>query len=174
MRILGVDPGLNITGYGLIEGSGLKVSLIEAGFIRTDPKQRLQERLEHIHIALNKLIRALRPEVMVLEKLYAHWKHSMTASILGHARGVICLAAKKNNIPLVEYSATRIKKAILGNGHASKLQVQRIIQGLFSLESLPKPVDIADALAVSIAHSYMSTSKLALSPEDSSLAEACD
>ena len=160
MRILGIDPGLNTTGYGMIEGEGLRVSLIEAGFVRTNPKQELNSRLEHIHRAVNKIIVKFRPQVMVLEKLYAHWKHPATSYLLGHARGIICLSAKENDLALVEYAATRIKKAVVGQGHASKAQVQRMIQNILSLNVLPEPADIADALALAVGHSYMVSKKI--------------
>jgi len=160
MRILGIDPGLNITGYGLIEGSGLKINLIEAGFIRTTSKDNTSVRLERIYRSLNKLIDNVKPEVLVLEKLYSHWRHPTTAYVLGQARGIICLAAQQNHIPIVEYPATRIKKSVLGKGQASKLQIQRMIQNLFSLKALPKPPDIADALALAVGHSYMSLKKI--------------
>ena len=155
MRILGIDPGLNTTGYGLIEGSGLKITLIEAGFIRTNPDNDISSRLARIHRAVSKIIGKFKPEVLVLEKLYVHWKHPTTAYALGQARGLICLAGKQSDTPVIEYAATRIKKAITGNGHASKLQIQRVVQHLLSLESLPKPPDIADALALAIGYSYM-------------------
>ena len=155
MRILGIDPGLHTSGYGVVEGRGLKISLIEAGYIRTNPKEEPESRLEHIHKAIEKIIRKFKPEVLVLEKLYAHWKHPTTAYVLGHARGIICLSAKENNVAVFEYAATRIKKAIVGKGHASKLQIQRMIQGLLKLAVLPEPADVADALALAIGHSYM-------------------
>lgn len=157
MRILGIDPGLHTTGYGLIEGKGLRVILIEAGFIRTNPKENLPARLGHIHRAVNKIIRKFKPEVLVLEKLYAHWKHPTTAYILGYARGMVCLAAEENNIEVFEYAATRIKKALVGNGHASKLQIQRMIQELLALKTMPEPPDVSDALALSIGHSYIAS-----------------
>ncbi len=160
MRILGIDPGLNTTGYGLIEGKGLIISLIEAGYIRTSPKDDDGQRLQHIYKGINKLIHKLKPEVMVLEKLYAHAQYPTTAYVLGHARGMICLAAKQNNIPLVEYPATRIKKAVTGKGHASKSQMQHMIQSILALKSLPKPADVSDALSISIAHSYMALRKI--------------
>ncbi|MEK6564833.1 MAG: crossover junction endodeoxyribonuclease RuvC [Candidatus Omnitrophota bacterium] len=155
MRILGIDPGLNTTGYGVIEGEGFKISLIEAGYIRTNPKDKIEVRLEKIHRALNKIIAKFKPGVLVLEKLYAHWRHPTTAYVLGHARGTICLSAKENNVELVEYAATRIKKAVVGQGHASKAQVQRMIQNILSLNTMPEPADIADALALAVGHSYM-------------------
>ena len=160
MRILGIDPGLRITGYGLIDGEGLKVRLVEAGFIHTNSKNDLQSRLEHIHRGLDKIIRKFKPDVLVLEKLYAHWRHPTTAYVLGHARGIICLAAQQNNVELAEYAATRIKKAIAGNGHASKLQLQRMIQNLLFLKTLPEPPDVSDALALAVAHSYMVNKKI--------------
>lgn len=160
MRILGVDPGLNTTGYGLIEGRGLKVKLIDAGYIRTNPKETIHNRLSHIHRAVSRIINRFKPEVLVLEKLYAHWRHPTTAYVLGHARGIICLAARENNIELFEYAATRIKKAIIGNGHASKSQIQRMIQSLLLLKTLPEPADVADALALSIGHSYITSKKI--------------
>ncbi|TAN59264.1 crossover junction endodeoxyribonuclease RuvC [bacterium] len=155
MRIAGIDPGLRTTGYGLIDSQGLKVKLVEAGYIRTNPKEKIQGRLGHLHRAIGAIISKFNPEVMVLEKLYAHWRHPATAYALGQARGVICLAAKENNIELVEYAATRIKKAIVGKGHASKMQVQRMIQHLFSLSQAPAPADVSDALALAVGHSYM-------------------
>lgn len=155
MRILGIDPGLHTTGYGLINGEGLRVILIEAGFIRTNPKDNLPARLGHIHRAVNKIIRKFKPEVLVLEKLYAHWKHPTTAYILGYARGMVCLAAEENNLALFEYAATRIKKALVGNGHASKLQMQRMIQELLTLKTMPEPPDVSDAIALAVGYSYM-------------------
>lgn len=160
MRILGIDPGLRVTGYGLIEGKGLRVRLIDAGYITTKSKDGLDMRLEKIYRAVDKLISESSPDAMVLEKLYSHWKHPTTAFVLGHARGIICLAAKQYGIPLVEYSPTRIKKAVLGSGHCSKSQVQRMIQNILSLKALPKPPDTSDALALAIGHSYMSLCRI--------------
>jgi crossover junction endodeoxyribonuclease RuvC len=107
-----------------------------------------------------KLISDTKPDVMVLEKLYAHYRHPTTAYLLGQARGVICLACATKNIPLVEYAATRVKKAIVGRGLASKNQVQRMVANTLSLSSLPRYLDVTDALALAIAHSYMVRSKV--------------
>lgn len=160
MRILGIDPGLHTTGYGIIEGDGLKVGLIEAGYIRTNPKNDLESRLGHIHKALDRIIKKFNPEALILEKLYAHWRHPATAYKLGHARGIICLAARQNGLEVNEYAATRIKKAIVGNGHASKIQMQRMVQSQLGLASLPEPADVADALALAIGHSYIVSKKI--------------
>jgi len=155
MRILGVDPALTVTGYGVIEARKGSIVLLEAGIIQTSPKETVPKRLDKIYSGLTKLVSDTKPDLMVLEKLYAHYRHPTTAYLLGQARGVICLVCSKENIPLEEYAATRIKKAIVGNGLASKNQVQRMVAGLLNLKSLPKYSDVTDALALAIAHSYM-------------------
>ncbi len=155
MRILGIDPALTITGYGVIDLQRGKLFLVEAGIITTSPKQDITERLNKIYQAVSKLISEAKPDVMVLEKLYAHYRHPTTAYILGQARGVICLTCSKANIPLVEYAATRVKKAIVGQGLASKAQVQRMIANTLGLSVLPKYTDVTDALALAVAHSQI-------------------
>lgn len=155
MRILGVDPALTVTGYGVIDAKKNDISLLEAGIISTSPKETLPKRLDKIYRGVKKLICDMKPEVMVLEKLYVHYRHPTTAYILGQARGVICLACAAENIPLVEYSATRVKKAIVGKGLASKSQVQRMVAARLNLNCLPKYNDVTDALALAIAHSFM-------------------
>jgi len=155
MRILGIDPALTITGYGIIDCKQKKLALIEAGIVTTSSKQASAERLHKIYRVIEKLISDTKPDVLVLEKLYAHYRHPTTAYILGQARGVICLACATGGIPLVEYAATRVKKAIIGHGLASKLQVQRMVANLLNLKTLPKYTDVTDALALAIAHSYI-------------------
>lgn len=155
MVILGIDPALTITGYGVIKCEGSRLSLIEAGIIQTHHTQEIHKRLNKIYSAVTKLISDTMPDVIVLEKLYAHYRHPTTAYILGQARGVICLSCAKENLPLVEYAATRVKKAITGNGQATKFQVQRLVTDILNLQALPKYTDISDALALAIAHSYM-------------------
>jgi crossover junction endodeoxyribonuclease RuvC len=154
MKILGVDPALTVTGYGIIEINKNKLALLGAGIIRTSAQQNSAERLDTIYRAIEKLITDIHPDTLVLEKLYAHYRHPTTAYLLGHARGVICLACAKNNIPLFEYAATRVKKAIVGNGLASKYQVQRMVASILNLEHLPKYTDVTDALALALAHTY--------------------
>jgi len=160
MIILGVDPALTITGYGVIEVNKSSLSLLEAGIVSTSSKEILPKRLDKIYRAMTSLITDTKPDVMVLEKLYAHYRHPTTAYLLGQARGVICLACATKNIPLVEYAATRVKKAIVGRGLASKNQVQRMVANTLSLNSLPKYTDVTDALALAIAHSYMVKSRI--------------
>jgi crossover junction endodeoxyribonuclease RuvC len=155
MVILGVDPALSITGYGVINLEDGRLALIEAGIITTQAKEELPSRLDKIFRALLKLITDTRPEVLVLEKLYAHYRHPTTAYLLGQARGVICLASSEKKVSLVEYAATRVKKAVVGKGLASKTQVQKAVARILSLDSVPKYTDVTDALALAIAHCYI-------------------
>ena len=160
MKILGIDPALTITGYGLIQAKNNKLSLVEAGIISTSAKETITRRLDKIYRCIVKLISDTSPDVLVLEKIYAHYRHPTTAYILGQARGVICLACATKNIPLAEYAATRVKKAVVGKGLASKFQVQRMVAGLLNLSSLPEYTDITDALALAITHSYIVRPKI--------------
>lgn len=153
MRILGIDPGLGTTGYGIIEEKDFR--LVEAGVIRTKANTPIQERIEKIFDEISKIIEEYRPEVLVLEKIYSHYKHPTTAILMGHARAMACLVCGKFKIKLVNYPSTRIKKAVTGNGHASKLQVQRMVQSLLKLREPPEPVDVSDALAIAISYCYM-------------------
>lgn len=158
MVILGIDPALKITGYGVIEVKANTPHLIEAGIISTSPKEILPNRLDRIYRAITKLIFDIKPDVAVLEKLYAHYRHPTTAYLLGQARGVICLACAREKVPLVEYAATRVKKAVVNRGLASKNQVQRMVADILSLNTLPKYSDVTDALALAITHSYINRS----------------
>ncbi len=160
MRILGIDPALTITGYGVIAFNKKGLSLLEAGVIRTNANETVTRRLNKIHGAVSALISDRGCDIMVLEKLYAHYRHPTTAYILGQARGVICLACAQSNIALVEYSATRVKKSVVGSGLASKYQVQRMVCDLLGLRNMPKYLDVTDALALAITHSHMVKSKI--------------
>ena len=153
MRILGIDPGLGTTGYGLIEGDSFKV--LEAGIIKTRARTPIQERIEKIFDEISGIIEEYKPGVLVLEKIYSHYKHPTTAILMGHARAMACLVCGKFNIKLVNYPSTRIKKVITGNGHASKTQVQRMVQDLLKLKKAPEPVDVSDALAMAITYCFI-------------------
>jgi crossover junction endodeoxyribonuclease RuvC len=156
MKILGIDPGLNITGYGLIEvHPQSKIKVIEAGVIRTSAKISISERLKKIYNSMRAIVQEFKPEILVLEKLYSHHKHPTTSILMSHARGVICLLCGVNNIKLINYPSTRIKKAIAGNGHASKLQIQKMVTELLHLKKLPQPVDVTDALALALSFVYI-------------------
>jgi crossover junction endodeoxyribonuclease RuvC len=154
-RILGIDPGLNITGYGVLEAVEGRLRLCEAGVVRGKTRNSLTARLAEIHQGVSELIAALRPTVMALEQLYSHYRQPRTAILMGHARGVICLAATQAGIPVVHYSATQVKKILTGSGHAPKAQVQRAIRYELGLIQMPEPPDVADALAIALCHHYL-------------------
>jgi crossover junction endodeoxyribonuclease RuvC len=154
VRILGIDPGLQITGYGLIEYTSQsqlhRPALIDAGVIRLKPKTPIPDRLVELEIELDALLEESKPDVVAVEQLYAHYKHPRTAILMGHARGVILLVAQRRGVQIEQYAANRIKQSLTGFGHASKQQMQRSVQSLWNLKSLPEPPDVADALAVAL------------------------
>jgi len=159
-RILGVDPGLGITGYGVIEAGAGQFKLLEAGIVKSSSRQTLAQRLSSLYRGIRDIVREYRPTDLILEKLYSHYKHQMTAIAMAHARGVIALTAGElPRLRLVNYSAKRIKKALTGNGNASKMQVQRTVQGILNLKKLPAPADVSDALALAIGHIYITRVK---------------
>jgi crossover junction endodeoxyribonuclease RuvC len=150
MRILGVDPGLRITGYGVIDWKPMHPILVDGGVIRLEPKTSLADRLVELNEELDKLFEEHRPEICAVEQLYAHYSHPRTAILMGHARGVILLSARRKGIRVEHFPANRIKQSVTGNGHASKLQMQRAIQSQWRLPQPPEPPDVADALAVAL------------------------
>ncbi len=152
MRILGIDPGLAITGYGLIEARGNNIKLMEAGIIRSSAKDKMEKRLASLYKKVINLIAETLPEAVVLEELYSHYKHPKTSILMAHGRGAICLAVEHRNVALVNYPSTKIKKAITGRCRASKEQMQRTIASLLGLKNPPEPVDVTDALARAITH----------------------
>lgn len=155
-RILGIDPGLQVTGYAVIEGTARQPKVCEAGVIRTaEAKGDMARRLRSLYTGIAEIVEQFHPAVVVVEQLYAHYKHPRTAILMGHARGVIFLAAGQHDLPVVSYNATRIKKTITGNGRAGKEQVQRTIQRELGLATLPEPPDVADALAAALCHFYV-------------------
>ena len=163
-RVIGIDPGLNITGYGLIVCRGAEIKLSEAGIIRL-PRARgdnLPERLKQLFDELRQLLDEFQPRLMCLEEVYSHTAYPQTAILMSHARGVICLAARLAGVTVVSLPAKRIKQSVTGNGNASKLQVQRAVRQFFSLESVPHPPDVADALAAALCyvHSLRNTERL--------------
>ena len=157
MRILGIDPGLGTTGYGIIEDRTFRV--IEAGVIRTQARTPIQERIKIIFDEISDIIKEHEPSVLVLEKIYSHYKHPTTAILMGHARAMACLVCGKLSVKLVNYPSTKIKKSITGNGHASKAQVQRMVQDILKLKKAPEPVDVSDALAMAISYCYIEKSQ---------------
>jgi crossover junction endodeoxyribonuclease RuvC len=154
-RILGIDPGLNITGYGVVDTSPRGLRLVEAGVVRGRTRGSLTARVKEIHEGVRDVIASLSPNVLALEELYSHYKRPKTAILMGHARGVICLAGAQAGIRVVHYPATQIKRILTGNGRAPKSQMQLSIQRELQLRELPEPADVADALAVALCHHYL-------------------
>ncbi len=152
MRVLGIDPGLQITGYGVVElrAGQLEPSLIEAGVLRLKPRTSIESRLNQLHADLAALLKEFSPDRVAVEKLYAHYKHPRTAILMGHARGVILLAAQQCDLPIEHLPSTEVKKAITGYGHASKQQMQLAIQTQCHLSEPPSPPDVADAIAIAL------------------------
>ncbi|MCP4634287.1 MAG: crossover junction endodeoxyribonuclease RuvC [candidate division Zixibacteria bacterium] len=146
---MGIDPGTDITGYGIVRCNGAAELLVEAGIIRGG-KGELHEKLNSIYKELVGIISEFHPSRIAIEQLYAHYKHPRTSIIMGHARGVIMLAASQAGLEISSYPATEIKKTISGNGRASKEKLSRIITEIFNLEKQPDYLDISDALAVAL------------------------
>jgi len=149
--ILGIDPGLNVTGYGLIEPAAGGPRLIEAGTIRSSARQSLPERLADLYDGLIEVLDGFSPELMGLEKLYSHYKHPVTAITMAHARGVLVLAAQQKGVRIQPLPSTKIKKLVTGNGRASKEQVNGMVKHLLGITGEIKPMDVSDALAAAIA-----------------------
>jgi crossover junction endodeoxyribonuclease RuvC len=150
MRILGIDPGLQVCGYACLEAGGDKETLIEAGVIRTRTGSAIEEKLNRIAEDTQSLLENFKPDVVAVEELYSHYAHPRTAILMGHARGVILQRCAQAAIEVRSFSATRIKKSITGNGRASKEQVQKTIQTILSLPQIPEPNDVADAIAAAL------------------------
>ena len=150
VRILGIDPGLRLTGYGVIDYAAVRPALVDGGVLRLDATAPLAARLVELDRELDAVLTEHRPAVCAVEQLYSHYAHPRTAILMGHARGVILLAAARRGVRVAEYPANRVKQAVTGHGHASKHQVQKAIQLLWSLPAPPEPPDVADALAIAV------------------------
>jgi crossover junction endodeoxyribonuclease RuvC len=150
--VLGIDPGLNVTGYSLIELQGSRTRLVEAGVVRSRRSDPLETRLNELHQGVTDILSTFQPTAMAIEQLYSHYERPRTAILMGHARGVICLAAAQAGVPVMHYAATQVKKTLTGNGRAPKTQVQLAICREFGLSQAPEPHDIADALAIALCH----------------------
>jgi crossover junction endodeoxyribonuclease RuvC len=150
IRILGLDPGLRLTGYGVVDYWPRQPKLIDGGVIRLDAGATLPQRLAELEKELNSLLEEYAPAVCAVEQLYGNYKHPRTAILMAHARGVILLAAQRSGARLEQFAANRIKQSLVGHGHAGKGQMQRAIQSIWSLPRPPSPPDVADALAVAL------------------------
>ena len=152
IRILGIDPGLRITGFGVIEKSGNKLAYVASGCIKTAAKASLPVRLGTIHASLCELIAQYRPDQAVVEIVFVNVNPQSTL-LLGQARGAAITALVAGGLEVAEYTALQVKQAVVGNGHADKIQVQHMVRRLLSLPGDPSP-DAADALACAIAHAH--------------------
>ena len=150
MIILGIDPGLQLCGYSVIESNAATERLIEAGTLKTDDKANLADRLNQIAQDIILLLEKFNPEIVAVEELYSHYNHPKTAILMGHARGVILQHAAQAGAQVKSFAATRIKKSLTGNGRAKKEQMQRAIQSVLMLPEIPEPADVADAIAVAL------------------------
>lgn len=153
MRILGIDPGYAIVGYGVIDYVGNKFTPVEFGAITTESNEPFSKRLSHIYNSLEKIINIHKPEYLSIEELFFN-TNVKTAIAVGHARGVLILAAEQMGVPIFEYTPLQIKQAVTGYGRADKNQVQQMVKMFLGLQKVPKPDDTADALAVAICHAH--------------------
>ncbi len=147
--ILGIDPGIADTGFGLIKVEGLNIEFIECGVIKTSSKLKLPERLLILYNDLNSLVDKYKPDLVVIEELYFN-KNSKTALIVGQARGVVLLVFERKNIPILGLTPPQVKQAVCAYGQAPKAQVQKMVQKILKLKKIPQPDDAADALATAI------------------------
>jgi crossover junction endodeoxyribonuclease RuvC len=153
-RVVGFDPGLNVTGYGVVDCDGPRVRLVEAGTVRSKGES-LEERLHTIYAGVSEVIGAFKPTAMAIEQVFSHARFPKTAILLGHARGVICLAGVQAGLAVHHYLPNRVKSTLTGSGHAAKEQMQAAVQRELALATRPEPADAADALAVALADYHL-------------------
>lgn len=153
MRTLGLDPGTATTGFGLIDAQGERLSLVECGVLTTPAGDPLPRRLQTIYAGVRQLIERRHPAEVAVEELFFS-RNVRTALAVGHARGVILLAAADAGLPIFEYTPLQVKQAVTGYGQADKRQVQRMVQVLLHLEAIPQPDDAADAVAIALCHQH--------------------
>ena len=153
VRLLGLDPGTRLTGYGVIDHDPRRPvvpGLVDGGVIRLDEKRPVGARLVQLEEELDGVLKEFRPKAVAVEEVYSHYAHPKTAVIMAHARGVMLLCCWRRNLPVFELPANRVKQSLTGFGHADKRQMQRSVQSLWNLAELPEPPDVADALAVAL------------------------
>ena len=153
MRIIGIDPGYAIVGYGVIDYIGNKFKIVEYGAITTESNQNMNERFKSIHDDLNTIIERTKPEFLAIEELFFN-SNQQTAINVAQARGVLLLSALNHGISVHEYTPLQVKQAVVGYGRAEKKQVQLLVKSILGLEKVPKPDDTADALAIAVCHAH--------------------
>ncbi len=157
MKILGIDPGFAIVGYGIINHEGNKFKTIEYGAVTTKADEDMFVRFKKIYDGVTEIIERNNPDAMAIEELFFN-SNQKTAINVAQARGIILLAAMNLNIPIFEYTPLQVKQAVVGYGRADKSQVQQMVKALLNLEKVPKPDDTADALAIAVCHAHSSGS----------------
>ncbi len=158
--VLGIDPGLNTTGYGVVSFSRGTPRLIEAGVVRSTRGHSLARRIKSIHEGVVEVLMSTRPDVVAVEQLFTHHDRPDTAILMAHARGVLLLAAASAGLEVTDWRPTQVKKTLTGNGRAPKLQVQQAVARMLGLASIPDPPDVADALAVAVCHCFLAHNRL--------------
>ena len=153
MIILGIDPGIAIMGYGVLEVNGNRYKVLENGVVTTSSKTKTPERLKILYDNLNDIIKQYKPDEFAIEELFFN-QNVKTAITVGHARGVQVLCAQVNNLPIYEYTPLQIKMALTGYGRANKKQMQESVKRFLNLKEIPRPDDAADALAIALCHSF--------------------
>lgn len=153
MRILGIDPGFAIVGYAVLDYNGNKFTPVDYGAITTKAGEKLSDRLRSIYEDVNILIERFSPDTMAIEELFFN-TNVKTAISVAQGRGVIILAAAARGIDVHEYTPLQVKQAVCGYGRAEKMQIQRMVKSLLNLNAVPKPDDVADALAIAICHAH--------------------
>lgn len=159
MRIIGIDPGIAITGWGVVEGEGQTLEMIANGVVTTPAKTPLPDRLQTIYQELTEIITQWQPESSAIEELFFS-KNAKTALAVGHGRGVAMLALVNGGVSITEYKPLEVKQAVTGHGGSDKRQIQQMVKLLLNLDEIPRPDDAADALAVAICHVHSARLRL--------------
>ncbi|MBV8689193.1 MAG: crossover junction endodeoxyribonuclease RuvC [Candidatus Eremiobacteraeota bacterium] len=153
-RILGIDPGLRVTGYGAIEASDGAFVLLEAGIVAPDVRASLGDRLALLHRGICDVVEATQPDAVVIEEVFSGYRNPLTALMMGHARGVLCLAAAQQRVTVHALAHSAVKRALTGSGAARKEQVRSMVVQLLGLRTSPEPIDVSDALALALAFAH--------------------
>lgn len=159
MRILGIDPGYAILGWGVLDFKGNHFTVVDYGAVTTDAGMPMPNRLDHLYTSLLSIIEEYKPDVASVEELFFN-NNAKTAIMVGQARGVVILACVKGGLDIYEYTPLQIKQALVGYGRADKKQVQAMVKSILNLREVPKPDDTADAVAAAICHGHSSGNRL--------------
>jgi crossover junction endodeoxyribonuclease RuvC len=155
MKIVGIDPGIAILGYGVVDFTNNKFKVIDYGAILTTPKNKMPERIEIIYDSLGEILDKYKPDAVAYEELFFN-SNAKTAITVGQARGAAVLSAQKRKLNIYEYTPLQVKQAVTGYGRADKKQIQQMVKVMLCLKEVPKPDDVADALAIAICHGHSS------------------